>query len=113
MNKSKKVFIALAIPAALILGIFAGRAAESMKYHVALAGCIKSELPGEKYAVINLQNSPAKKMFQNYYSPNLDFAEYYVPENADAKDYLETFGYGGFHYFKTSAGDIYRCGFSK
>lgn len=113
MLRAKKILFIIIVSIVFIAGIFVGEFKKSMKYHVALAGCRKSQLTDEKYVIINLKNSPTKQMFQNYYSPNLDFVEYFVPENADAKTYLETFGYGGLHYFKTSDGEIYQCGFYK
>ena len=113
MNKLKKILLILSFPIVFIAGIFVGKTIESMKYNVPLAGCKISQLPTEeKYSTISL-DFPTKKMFQNYFSRSLDFTEYYVPENVSAKNHIETFGYGGFHFFKTSDGGIYRCGFYK
>ncbi|MFZ2975198.1 MAG: hypothetical protein WA055_01035 [Candidatus Moraniibacteriota bacterium] len=113
MDKLKKALLILSIPTVLIVGIFVGKTIELMKYKVPLAGCRIAQLPvEEKYSTINLE-FPTKKMFQNYYSPRLDFTEFYISENVGAKTIFETFGYGGSHYFKTSDGGIYQCGFYK
>jgi hypothetical protein len=111
MSKLKKVLFILTIPLVFLVGIFTGVIIISIKYDVFLAGCEIGQLPHEKYSIIKL-DYPLKKMFQNYYSPSLDFVEYYIPENISAKDALETFE-KGFNYFKTANGNIYQCGFYK
>ena len=113
MNKLKKVILVVLFPIVLMAGIFVGKTIESIKYKVSLAGCRIAQLPiEEKYSTVSLK-LPTKKMFQNYYSPSLDFTEFYISENVSAKTIFETFGYGGFHYFKVSTGEIYQCGFYK
>jgi pyocin large subunit-like protein len=79
MNKPKKIILLFTLLAVIILSFFIGKFTESTKYHVALAGCQKSQLPNGNYATIKIDNSPIKQMFENYYSPNLDFIEYYIP----------------------------------
>ncbi|KKR18932.1 MAG: hypothetical protein UT48_C0039G0007 [Parcubacteria group bacterium GW2011_GWE2_39_37] len=111
MDKHKKAWLIMSIFVVFVVGFFVGKNSESRKYRVPLAGCQTSILPTDKkYLTIKLE-FPTKKMFQNYYSPSLDFTELYLPETDSVKTTFETFGYNG--YFKVSTGEIYQCGFFK
>src|SRR3989338_5568473 len=113
MNKGNKIFLVILIPIIFVMGVYVGKVIESIKYQVPLAGCRISVLPNKGYEKVVL-DFPTTRMFQNYYSArDLNFVEYYIPENINIKEYFQTFGYGGFHYFRTPENNIYQCGFYK
>ncbi|MFA7286795.1 MAG: hypothetical protein WC052_04025 [Patescibacteria group bacterium] len=108
LQKTIFVLIILLIPIAFLLGGFLG----NLKYAAPLAHCNPASVPYEN-AETQEVSLPMSTMFRNYYGHTYNFSGHIVPKGVSLKDYYSTFNSGGFHYLKTTNGEVVACGFYK